>query len=65
MVFARACSHWLRCGYIRVMSASPSPRQQCEHKLKRWFYSPNVQIKIIIGSQTSTVKIQHRLRYRC
>lgn len=45
-------------------SLTLSPRQQREHKLKRWFYSPNVQSKIIIESQTSTVKIQHRLRYR-
>lgn len=65
-----------RCRYIGVNSVSHlcddetapithAPAwQQCEHELKRWFYSPNVQSKIIIESQTSTVKIQHRLRYR-
>lgn len=32
--------------------------EQNKHKLKHYFYSPNIQSKIIIDSQTSTVKIQ-------
>lgn len=35
-------------------------RMQCKntHKLKHYFYSPNIQSKSIIDSQTRTVKIQ-------
>ena len=43
-------------------------RVQHKHKLKHHFYSPNIQSKSIIDSQTSTVKIQpfffFFLRYR-